>query len=192
MSQNTGTDYQTLYQIEISRESSSDFTQDAREAIFQAQIEADANDLVRLSGKDLTVSYKTSGKTSLILTAKDPEDFHQLRTMAEYRGYELPDHEEIELPNPQQQDQHRAVLPHSPTEYMFGQTYRPARPDRPLNDHLGRGYEIVGYDLDLERDPALTFRIRFSDGHELHVFPEEIDNTYDSVVTDVPESGRHR
>jgi hypothetical protein len=32
---------------------------------------------------------------------------------------------------------------------------------------------VVGYDLDLERDPALTFRVRFPDGFEMHVLPEE-------------------
>lgn len=173
----------TVYQLKISRKFEGDFTEDARGAIMQSQIEADTRSLI-MEGENLALTHKGSGKSSLIITATDPADLDNLRNMADHRGYELPDHEEVVVP-PVPRKSHQTgptVLMHSPTEYLFGRTFRPQRPDSEINDHIGQSYQIVGYDLDLERDPALTFRILFSDGVELHVFPEEIDNTYHSVT----------
>lgn len=180
-------DSTTVYQIEISREFAGDFTEDARGAIMQSQIETDARSLIT-EGENLVLSQQESGKSSLLMTATDPADLDNLRNMADARGYKLPDHGEVEVP-PIPGKNHPTgarVLMQSPTEYLFGKTYRPRVPDSVIKHHVGHKYHIVGYDLDLERDPALTFRIRFEDGHEVHVLPEGIDNTYHSVVTEAP------
>ena len=188
MAQDNQSKNRTYYQLKISRESAGDFLQDAREAIFQSQVEGDAKALLS-DGRDLTLTQEGTGKASLVVTAEDPSNLDELRTIAEARGYELPDHEEITISTVEVRGKGSKVLMHSPTEYLFGATYRPPRPDHPVNDHVGQAYDLVGYDLDLEREPALTFRIRFADGHEVHVYPEEIDNTYHSVVAETPPSG---
>ena len=67
-------------------------------------------------------------------------------------------------------------LPVQYTEYRFTGIFRPAGPDHPLADRRGHPCEVVGYDLNLDRDVPLTFLISFSDGLETHVLPEEVDD----------------
>lgn len=172
-----------LYRTEVSHTHTTNFLEEVRASAFMAQVRTDALALKTL-GQELDVRTEAKGKTSVIITAREPDVLDDLAQMAEDRGYELPDQDEITIPSPEKHNHNRPVLMHSPTEYTLGNTYRPVHPDRPINDHVGESYVVVGYDLDLERDTALTFRIRFEDGHELHVYPEEIDNTYHSVVTE--------
>lgn len=62
------------------------------------------------------------------------------------------------------------------TEHRFTGLYRPVGIDNPRAERCGAHCDVVGYDLDLERGVPLTFLVRFDDGFETHVFPEEIDD----------------
>jgi hypothetical protein len=63
------------------------------------------------------------------------------------------------------------------TSYVLTNVYRPVGLGHPHLDRYGQPCRAVGYDLDPERDPALTFRVRFPDGFEMHVLPEEVDDS---------------
>jgi hypothetical protein len=63
------------------------------------------------------------------------------------------------------------------TSYVLTNQYRPVGLGHPHLDRRGQPCRVVGYDLDLERDPALAFRVRFPDGFEMHVLPEEVDDS---------------
>lgn len=66
--------------------------------------------------------------------------------------------------------------PSPDTEHRFTGLYRPVGMDNPQAERCGVHCDVVGYDLDLERDVLLTFLVRFDDGFETRVFPEEIDD----------------
>lgn len=62
------------------------------------------------------------------------------------------------------------------TEFRFTGVFLPDGARHPLADRRGHACAVVGYDLDLERDAPLTFLVRFADGFEAHVFPEQVDD----------------
>ncbi len=76
--------------------------------------------------------------------------------------------------------------------YRFTGFYRPAgmaylRQDDDQVRYLDSHCNVVGYDLDLERDHVLVFRVKFpDDGHELWALPEEIDFRTDKL--DAPDA----
>lgn len=66
--------------------------------------------------------------------------------------------------------------PLRPTVYRFTGVFMPVGRDHLLFERRGHACAVVGYDLDLERDAPLTFLVRFAEGLETHVFPEEVDD----------------
>ena len=66
----------------------------------------------------------------------------------------------------------------------------PGTPAGCVTDRRGHACAFVGYDLDLDRDAPLTFLVRFADGFETHVFPEEVDDhaPYRAENPTVPEA----
>lgn len=87
--------------------------------------------------------------------------------------------------------------PSDNTEYRFTGLLRPVGPDHALQDRHGAPCDVVGYDLDLDRDAPLAFRIRFADGLETYVLPEEVDEPLDPacpldprLAADAPPGGR--
>ena len=78
------------------------------------------------------------------------------------------------------------------TEYRFTGVLTPPGRDHLLADRRGHACAVVGYDLDLDRDAPLTFLVRFADGFETHVLPEEVDDhapyrNHDPTVPPAPE-----
>lgn len=80
------------YEVELSREPSTDFLEDARGAILQAQIEQLALDL-RAEGHDLSISYRFGpGTIHLVVSSPDPAELDRFaHTAMSSQGYELPD-----------------------------------------------------------------------------------------------------
>ena len=90
--------------------------------------------------------------------------------------------------------------PTRPTEYRFTDVFLPVGrdhvPDTPggcVTDRRGHACAVVGYDLDQERDAPLTFLVRFADGFECHVLPEEVDDhaPYRGDDPTVPPASEH-
>lgn len=82
--------------------------------------------------------------------------------------------------------------PLRPTEYRFTGVFRPVGRYHILADRRDHACAVVGYDLDLDRDAPLTFLVRFADGFETHVLPEEVDDhapyrKHDPTVPPAPE-----
>ena len=80
--------------------------------------------------------------------------------------------------------------PLRPTEYRFTGVFLPVGRGHVHSDRRGHACAVVGYDLDLDRDAPLTFLVRFADGLETHVFPEEVDDhaPYRAENPTVPEA----
>lgn len=79
------------YELDVSREISTDFLEEAHGALYQARIKQLALDF-KDDGYDLSTTYAFGpGSVSLVIRAPDPETLQDLARAAETLGHELPD-----------------------------------------------------------------------------------------------------
>ena len=89
--QNQTTDQTTGYEVDVRREISTDFLEEAHGALYQARVQYLARDL-REEGYDLKISHRFGpGTVSLIVGAARPEPLHELASAVSTLGYELPE-----------------------------------------------------------------------------------------------------
>ena len=82
---------ETTYEIALTREISTDFLREARDAIYQEEMQRLAKDFTD-AGYGIKILHRLGpGTVSLILTATDPEPLHALAAAAGEIGYELPE-----------------------------------------------------------------------------------------------------
>ena len=81
----------TGYEVDVRREISTDFLEEAHGALYQARVQGLARDLSE-EGYDLKISYRFGpGTVSLIVGAARPEPLHELASAVSALGYELPE-----------------------------------------------------------------------------------------------------
>ena len=99
------TDHDATYEMDVSRETSTDFLEDASGAILQARVEKLAEG-AKAEGADVSISYRFGpGTISLVISAEDPEPLQDLARAAMLSfGYELPEPEGRLGPTPEDDD----------------------------------------------------------------------------------------
>ena len=81
----------TAYEVDVRREFSEDFLEDAHGALYQARVQGFVRDLVE-EGYGLDISYRFGvGTVSLVVGAAQPEPLHELASAASALGHELPE-----------------------------------------------------------------------------------------------------
>ena len=96
------------YEVDVRREISEDFLEDAHGALYQARVQDLVRDLVE-EGYDLNMSYRFGpGTVSLIVGAAHPEPLHELASVVSALGYELPEPYERTDQSPEELDGIRA------------------------------------------------------------------------------------
>lgn len=102
---------QVTHEIDVLREHSTDFLEDAAGATLQARVERLAGQMTA-EGVDLAVHYRYGpGSISLVVSAGDPEPLQDLAhaAMASF-GYELPEPDHRLGPTPEERDAAAASL----------------------------------------------------------------------------------